>query len=92
MAWRGDRKKGGSDKRPNPIEKRGGIGRWQRNTSVATLACFFVTHVAGTQDRSGKGSEGSWEGNPFVRCSGKPYHRQGHRIGWEPGHRQAGSR
>lgn len=54
------------------------------------LFCF--THVAGTRDRSGKGSEGSWEGTPFVRCSGKPYHRQGHRIGWELGRRQADSR
>jgi hypothetical protein len=52
-----------------------------------------VTHVAGTQVRSGRESEGSWEGRPSVRCSGRPCHcQEDHRTGWEAGYPQAGNR
>lgn len=49
------------------------------------------THVAGTRDRSGKGSEGSWEGSPSVRCFGRPCRRQEDRTDSAPGHPQLGS-
>lgn len=52
-----------------------------------------ITHVAGTQVRSGRESEGSWEGRPSVHCSDRPFHRQeDHRTGWGPGYPRAGIR
>lgn len=51
------------------------------------------THVAGTPVRSGRESEGNWEGRPSVHCSGRPFHhREDHHTVLALGCRRAGIR
>lgn len=54
--------------------------------------CFYFTHVAGIQGRSGMESEDSWEGIPSVRYSGKPFRCWGPHTGFGLDRRRAGSR
>lgn len=83
----GPKQKGVYVKSKDP--KVGGVGvavlkekqRWRDMlwyTDVFFLFILQFTHVAGRRDRSGTGSEDSWEGTPFARCSDRPFHHQGH--------------